>query len=62
MRKKSEQLSWLKNEIEKDDMNLLREKENFIKEIKKINKEDIIKEKPKQKLTIWQRIIKVLMN
>lgn len=62
MKKKSEQLNWLKSEMEKDDKQLLKEKEDFIKNIKKIKKDDIIKEQPKQKLSIWQRIIKVLTN
>ena len=62
MKKKSEQLNWLKSEIDKDDKQLLKEKDDFIKNIKKIKKEDIVKEQPKQKLSIWQRIIKVLMN
>jgi len=48
--------------MEKDDKQLLKEKEDFIKNIKKIKKDDIIKEQPKQKLSIWQRIIKVLTN
>lgn len=62
MKKKSEQLSWLKSEVEKDNQQLLKEKEDFIKKIKSVKKDNIIKEKPKQKLSIWQRIIKVLMN
>jgi len=62
MKKKSEQLSWLKNEIDKDNQQLIREKQDFIKKIKSIKKDDMIKEQPKQKLSIWQRIIKVLTN
>ena len=37
MKKKSEQLNWLKSEIDKDDKQLLKEKDDFIKNIKKIN-------------------------
>lgn len=62
MKKKSEPLNWLKSEVEKDDKQLIKEKEDFIKQIKSVKKEDIIKEQPKQKLNIWQRIIKVLTN
>lgn len=62
MKKKSEQLNWLKSEINKDDKQLIKEKEDFIKNIKKVRKDEIVKEQPKQKLSIWQRIIKVLMN
>ena len=59
MTKKSNQLEWLQNEITKDSISLNKEKEEFIKSIKKYKKEDILPEKPK-KLTIWQRIMKVL--
>jgi hypothetical protein len=52
----------LKSEINKDDKQLIKEKEDFIKNIKKVRKDEIVKEQPKQKLSIWQRIIKVLMN
>ena len=62
MKKKSEQLNWLKSEMEKDSILLTKEKQDFIKQIKSIKKDDIIKEQPKQKLSIWHRIIKVLMN
>ena len=62
MRKKSEQLNWLKSEVEKDSRQLIKEKQDFIKQIKSIKKDDIIKEQPKQKLSIWQRIIKVLTS
>jgi hypothetical protein len=59
MTKKSKQLDWLQNEIIKDKISLNQDKEEFIKNIKKYKKEDILPEKPK-KLTIWQRIMKVL--
>jgi hypothetical protein len=62
MKKKSEQLNWLKSEMEKDSHQLTKEKQDFIKQIKSIKKDNIIKEQPKQKLSIWQRIIKVLTN
>ena len=60
-KKKSKQLEWLKNEIIKDSHSLKNEKEILISEIKKYKKEEIIPVKPK-KLSIWQRIIKVLMS
>ena len=56
-------LQWLQKEQEKDRKELQNRKNNFIKEIKGIKKEDIIKpveESPK--LTLWQRIKKVLMG
>jgi hypothetical protein len=42
-------------------LELEREKLELIKQIKKIKKEEIIQPKLK-KLTIWQRLIKVLMG
>jgi hypothetical protein len=49
------------NEIQKDEEQTNIEKLELIKEIKKLKKEDILPQKPK-KLTIWQRIKKVLMG
>lgn len=40
---------------------LEREKKQFIKNIKKQNKEDILPKKPEKK-SLWERIIKVLMG
>jgi protein tyrosine/serine phosphatase len=59
MTKKSNRLEWLQNEIAKDSISLNKEKEEFINSIKKYNREDLLPKKPK-KLTIWQRIMKVL--
>jgi hypothetical protein len=61
MKNKSTQKEWLVNEIKKDEEQTNLEKLNLIKEIKKIKKEDILPQKPK-KLTIWERIKKVLMG
>lgn len=55
------QLDWLDEQKRKDDLALQREKEQLINQIKKIKKEDILPPKP-QKLTLWQRIKKVLMS
>ncbi len=60
-KKNSKPLEWLNKEIEKDDIWILKEKENFINEIKKHKKDEILPEKPK-KLTIWQKIKKVLIS
>ena len=62
MKKKSEQLDWLKNEVIKDEISLKSEKERLIERIKSLKKDDIVKEPIKEKLTLWQRILKVLMN
>jgi hypothetical protein len=55
------QVDWLKSEIEKDRIQLDREKLKFIKEIKKIDRSEIL---PKpieiKKLTIWERMMKVI--
>jgi len=54
---------WLENEIEKDKLELNREKNQFISQIKKIKKDDIISSKKEPiKLSLWTRIKKVLMG
>jgi len=58
MKDKQSQINWLKNEFEKDEKELNREKEELIKKIKKYKKEDILPKK--NKLTIWQRIKMIL--
>jgi hypothetical protein len=55
-------LQWLEKEQEKDRKELQNRKINFIKEIKVIKKEDIIKPVETPKLTLWQKIKKVLMG
>jgi len=55
---KEKSLQWLKNEIERDERNLLKDKTDFIETIKKLKKEDIVKTKPK--LTTWKKIMKIL--
>ena len=59
MKNKETQIQWLQNEVKKDKEELEREKLNFIENIKKIKKEDILKKETK-KLTLWRRILKVL--
>jgi hypothetical protein len=63
-KKELKELELLNKEIVKNQIILNREKEDFIKTIKKINKEDIVTkpiEQPK-KLTLWERLHKVLMG
>ena len=60
-KKVSKQLKKLENEKIKDFVELESEKEKFIKEITKFKKEDILPKQPK-KLTLWQRVKKVLMG
>ena len=61
MKKSLQQLEWLQNEIIKDKIILDQEKSKLIDNIKKLKKEDILT-KPPKKLTLWQRIKKVLMG
>lgn len=50
---------WLDNEFEKDKKELEKDKKEFIENLKKIKKEQIFKTK---KLSLWQRIKKVLVG
>jgi hypothetical protein len=62
MKKKSEQqINWLNSEIKKDNLELDREKKHLIDQIKKIKKEEIITKKT-EKLSLWKRIMKVVMG
>lgn len=61
MKKKSEQLNWLQSEINKDKIELDKDKLKFISEIKKIKKDEIFS-KENEKPNLWKRIIKVLMG
>lgn len=62
MKKKSKPLEWLSSEIIKDELILKNEKESLINEIKKYKKEEIITTTPIKKLTLWERILKVITN
>ena len=55
------QIEWLKNESEKDRIEVERNKANFINQIKKLKKEDIVKVNV-EKMTLWKRIKKVLLG
>jgi hypothetical protein len=54
-------LNWYHTETKKDKIELDKEKLEFINQIKNINKSKIINETPK-KLTLWERVLKVLTN
>jgi len=62
MTEKEQQLEWLKNEIEKDTIDLENEKQRIIDQIKKLRKEEIIKPKEQPKIKLWNRIKKVLLG
>jgi hypothetical protein len=51
-------LQWLSNEIEKDKKELDKSKNDFIRQIRNFKKEDIVK--PKPKLTLWKKILRIL--
>ena len=53
-------LDWLKSEIEKDKVQLEKEKLQLINSIKTLNKEELVK--PFKKLTLWEKIKKVLIS
>lgn len=53
-------LNWLTNEKRKDEAQIKKSKEQFIKEIKKINREDIFP--TPEKMSIWKRIKIVLLG
>jgi hypothetical protein len=57
----SKELEKLNREEVKNFIDLENEKEKFINEITKFKKEDILPKLPK-KLTLWQRMKKVLMG
>ena len=59
--KESKELNKLNNESVKNFIDLNNDKEKLISEITKLKKEDIIP-KPPKKITLWQRLKKVLMG
>ena len=65
MEKKAlKELGLLHKDVVKNKLILDKEKEKFINQIKQINKEEILPKipEPPKKLTLWQRLIKVLMG
>ena len=58
--KEEQAITWLKSEIEKDKLDLEKEKKRFIESIKELEVNQIVE--PKKKLTLWERIKKVLMG
>lgn len=53
------QIEWLNNELEKDRIEVERDKNKYINQIKQLKKEDIVKVNV-EKLTLWKRIKKIL--
>jgi hypothetical protein len=57
--KNQSNLKWYQSELNKDKKELDKQKLEFINEIKKLKKDDIIP-KTDKKISIWRRILKVL--
>ena len=53
-------LDWYQKELEKDGLEIEKEKNRFANSIKKLKKQDIFEPEKVEKLTIWKRIKKVL--
>lgn len=58
--KEEQAITWLKSEIEKDKMDLEKEKKRFIESIKELEVNQIVE--PKKKLTLWEKIKKVILT
>ena len=56
--RKENLIQWYKESLKRDSIELESSKNNLIKEIKTINKKEIFPEQ--KKLTIWQKIKKIL--
>ena len=52
-------LAWYETQTKKDELSILKVKEEFINTIKKVRKEEIVNTTPK-KLTLWQKITRIL--
>ena len=52
-------LAWYEAQTKKDELSILKVKEEFINSIKKVRKEDIVNTTPK-KMTLWQKITRIL--
>lgn len=61
MKKNFKPLEWYQTQVKKDEDDIAKAKNDFINEIKKFKKEDILPEPPK-KQNLWTRLKKVLMG
>jgi hypothetical protein len=55
-------LSWYQKEIHKDNIELEKSKSDIVNSIKTVDKTHIFKTPEEVKLTLWQRVKKVLMG
>ena len=51
---------WLDKEMEKDKMEIQSQKNLMINEIKKLDKTEMFKPKPKKRISIIEKILKIL--
>lgn len=58
--KEEQAIQWLKSEVEKDKVELEKQKKELIESIRKEDKEKIVK--PIVKKTLWEKIKKVLLT
>ena len=56
------ELELLKSEIEKDKIELDRERKEFIESMKGLKKEEIVKKEEQEELSLWKRIRKVTLG
>lgn len=52
---------WLEKEKIKDDLQLENEKKRIIEQLKNMGKENILP-KPPQKITLWQKIKRIILG
>jgi hypothetical protein len=53
-------MEWLNKEMEKDKTEISSHKSQMIEEIKKLDKTELFKPKPKKKISIIDKILKIL--
>ena len=55
-------LNWYNKELKKDEVEIEKFKKDFIKTIKNVDKNQMFTNTKEEKLTLWQRLKKVLMG
>jgi len=60
MKDKEKILNWYHKEVEKDKIDVDKFKNDFIKTIKNVDKNQMFTNPKEEKLTLWQRLKKVL--
>jgi len=60
-KKKEKDLMWLEKERIKDNLQLENEKKRLINQLKNVGKENVLP-KPPKKITLWQKIKRILLG